>query len=625
MRRLRQLFPVRSACVLGAAVALAGGDAGDARSQNLPLPPGQLIVGPVYRGPPACPNPLCYGTSVPSIATGDDANLYLSLKYSVPPYTPGTSAAVVQTTAPTQYVRFYLPGGAVGGFIVGSNEVRGLTPTQIQNVLALQNTPTMETLVQVPAGTCLLVGPVNPNFGQQGGAIQEFLVGKSQGGPGCGPVPQYIDPSDFINQQPIGARALFYEPRAGGGNAGAVAGALDRGPYPALFTPMDGMYNSLDVLNYGNPAPLRAALTQLDGEVYASAKTVMLSDSLYLRETLLGRMRQAFFAGSPGPLAALASGGPTLAYADDSQTPSPPVLAYADEHSSAFPIKAPPLVPPAPTTVYWAQGIGAWGHLEGAGSAADVSRDLAGVFLGADRRVASNWLAGIAAGYTNSSLDISNPASSADINTAHLAGYTAATYGHWTLRGAAAASFNMLDTSRTIAFPGFAEAVTAHYDAPAAQVFGEAGYGIALGQIAAEPFAGLAFVHLSPDGFSESGGTGAAALEGDSGSDNIGYSTLGVRAAANWALTGAMVLTPHASAAWQHALGPVASTAALAFATNGAPFTATGVPLARDAALIDVGLDLHVNAQMTVAVSYFSQLADRIQDNSVQGSLRWRF
>jgi uncharacterized protein with beta-barrel porin domain len=78
---------------------------------------------------------------------------------------------------------------------------------------------------------------------------------------------------------------------------------------------------------------------------------------------------------------------------------------------------------PAHETVYWVQGVGAWGQPEGNGNAADVSRNLAGVFAGVDRRFGPNWLAGVAAGYTNSSVSVGDLASSAKINTAHLAGY----------------------------------------------------------------------------------------------------------------------------------------------------------------------------------------------------------
>jgi outer membrane autotransporter protein len=86
-----------------------------------------------------------------------------------------------------------------------------------------------------------------------------------------------------------------------------------------------------------------------------------------------------------------------------------------------------------------------------------------------------------------------------------------------------------------------------------------------------------------------------------------------------------MVLTPHASAAWQHAFGAVTPTAALAFESNGAPFTVAGVPLARDAALVEAGFDLHLNTRVTFSVFYFGELAGGVQDNSVKGNLSWHF
>ena len=406
----------------------------------------------------------------------------------------------------------------------------------------------MQTIVEVPAGTCLLIGTAGPILNAappatptgvwgHGGAVQDYVIGQQRNGAGCSSAAQYplfIPSGSYIEAQAIGAQALLYRPRAGGGNAGAVAGALDGGPYPALFTPMDSLYNSLDLLNYGNdPTPLRSALVQLDGEVYASAKTVLLTDSIYVREAVLGRLRQSSFMGQGGPLAALSAGGPALAYADSSEQASSTAdsaLSYADERRSAFPIKA-PAAPLPPDTVYWVQGIGAWGRLDGDGNAANVSRNLAGGFAGVDRRFAPNWIAGLAAGYTNPFLSIGNPSSSADINTDYLAGYVGASFGPWNLRAAAAGSFSLLDASRSIVFPGFADSAGSSYDATTAQVFGEVGYGIAFGPIATEPFAGLAFVSLHTTGFSEASSTSAAALSGSAGTNDVGYSTLGARAA----------------------------------------------------------------------------------------------
>ena len=315
----------------------------------------------------------------------------------------------------------------------------------------------------------------------------------------------------------------------------------------------------------------------------------MLNDSLYVREALLGRMRQASFAGGLGPTAALASGGPTLAYAEASGSSLSPsvasALAYADDQRPGFPIKAAPAAVPA--TTFWTQAVGAWGRFDGDGNAAAASRTLAGFFSGVDSRFGPNWLGGIAGGYTNASVSDSDRTNSASIETAHLAGYVAANYGPWNLRAAAATSFSTLGTNRSIAFPGFFDTATAHYGATTTQIFGEVSYGVTFGQIAAEPFGGLAFVHLDTDSFAETGGI--AALCG-SGSSDIGYSTLGGRTATNYVLPNGLVLTPRASAAWQHAFGSVTPTEALAFQSTGAPFTIAGLPLARDTALVESGL-----------------------------------
>jgi outer membrane autotransporter protein len=285
-----------------------------------------------------------------------------------------------------------------------------------------------------------------------------------------------------------------------------------------------------------------------------------------------------------------------------------------------------PLAPAAlrgPDIAWWAQGVGAWGKIGGDGNAADVSRNLAGFFSGVDSSFGTNWRAGIAGGYTNSSVRVNAQASAANVDTAHLAAYAGAAYGPWNLRSGAAVSWSTIDSSRAILFPGFADQATARYNATTAQVFGEVGHSIRFGNVAAEPFAGLAWVHLDTDGFSERGGL--AALVGSSASDDIGYSTLGARIATGVPLQNGMMLTPRASLAWQHALGDVTPGATLAFQSLGSAFSMSGVPLARDAALVESGVDLNINTSVTIGVSYVGQLSDRVNDHSVKGNLSWRF
>ena len=154
-------------------------------------------------------------------------------------------------------------------------------------------------------------------------------------------------------------------------------------------------------------------------------------------------------------------------------------------------------------------------------------------------------------------------------------------------------------------------------------MFGELGYGMTFGAAAAEPYAGLAWVHLDTASFTETGGV--SALAGTGNKDDVGYSTLGVRAATYYVLPNGMALIPRTSVAWQHAFGTVTPSAALSFQSTGAAFGIWGVPIARDAALVEAGGDLQLTTQAKVAISYAGQLADRAHDHSVKGNFTWRF
>ena len=106
----------------------------------------------------------------------------------------------------------------------------------------------------------------------------------------------------------------------------------------------------------------------------------------------------------------------------------------------------------------------------------------------------------------------------------------------------------------------------------------------------------------------------------------MGYTTVGLRVATEMMLPNGMVLVPHASIAWQHAFGDVRPEARLSFTgINGAAFSTSGVPLATNSALLDVGAALRVSAAVKVSLSYVGELADGARQNAVNGSITWNF
>ena len=155
------------------------------------------------------------------------------------------------------------------------------------------------------------------------------------------------------------------------------------------------------------------------------------------------------------------------------------------------------------------------------------------------------------------------------------------------------------------------------------QVFGEIGYGIALGRAALEPFAGIAYVNFDGDDFTEAGG--AAALAGSGQSFDTTFTTLGVRAATVLALTGTTAVTLRGTLGWRHAFGDVTPEARLAFSSGGVPFTTAGVPIAEDSLVTDFGLDFDLTRSVKLGLTYAGQFADDAQDHAVKGHFLWRF
>ncbi|AWM01289.2 autotransporter domain-containing protein [Bradyrhizobium amphicarpaeae] len=386
----------------------------------------------------------------------------------------------------------------------------------------------------------------------------------------------------------------------------ATAGAVD-----TAFLGGSGAFSAL----MGLTSPqLNAALDQLSGEVHASTVGTLANDSLAMRSAILGRLRQASFGGDMDAMAALSLGGPQTAFA-----------AYAMESALAYdksPVmtKAPPR--PVSDTVFWAQGLGAWGTFNGDGNAASVRRDLAGFITGVDTRVGGAGRLGFAAGYTGTRNTLDGRGSS-NVDTAHIAGYGGWRFGSINLRAGGAYAFHTIGTDRLANFVGFADRLTSRTDGSTGQVFGEVGYGVAFGKLALEPFAGAAWVRVHADASAELGG--AAALNVAAQTFETGYATLGARAATFVPLAHDMMLIPRATFAWQHAFNDVTPNAVMAFQVAPASFTISGVPVARDSLLAEAGVDFAIGRHMTIGLSYVGQLGNVVTDHAAKGKFSWAF
>ena len=338
----------------------------------------------------------------------------------------------------------------------------------------------------------------------------------------------------------------------------------------------------------------RAAFDQLSGEVHAAARTALIEDSRFLRNAVNDRLRAA-------------SGGVGAAAGD--------AVTYVDG-------KPVPVRPGIDRLAVWGQGFGSWGRIDGDGNAAKLERRTGGFFIGADVPVLDRWRLGAVAGYSRSHFDVKDRHSSGTSDNYHLGLYAGASWGALALRTGAAYTWHDIATNRTVGFPGFNDRLKGDYGAGTTQLFGELAYGFAMGATRFEPFANLAYVNLHTDGFVEQGG--AAALAGTAADTDTVFGTLGLRASTTFTLGGA-TLTAKGMLGWRHAFGDATPLAALRFAGGGSPFGIGGVPVARNAAVIEAGLDYAISPNASLGISYGGQFGSGLADHSAKANLNVRF
>lgn len=357
----------------------------------------------------------------------------------------------------------------------------------------------------------------------------------------------------------------------------------------ALTTLTSGpLFNALIFQSAGGA---RTAFDALSGEIHASVAGVLTDESRYLRDAVMARARL-----------------------DADTAPPPIIMSYA-----AGPLPRP--VSAGPMYFLWGQGFGAWGSMNADGNAARVNRSTGGFIIGADAAIDTIWRIGAAGGYSRSAIDAAARNSSAAADSYHGALYAGARFGGFGLRGGLAYTRHDIDANRAVIFPGFTDITRASYGAGTAQAFGEIGYRFAFAAVQVEPFGALAVVNHRTDGFREIGGP--AALTVQSNSRNTTFSTLGLNLNAPFSLGGALAQV-RASLGWRHAFGATTPLATAAF--TGTPFfTVAGVPIARDAFVIETALDVEIAPAVRLGVSYNGQIASGARDHGVKGRLAWTF
>ncbi|MDI4235698.1 autotransporter domain-containing protein [Bradyrhizobium sp. Arg237L] len=363
------------------------------------------------------------------------------------------------------------------------------------------------------------------------------------------------------------------------------------------------------------PDQARAAFDSVSGEVYPSLHSLMVDESALLRDAILGRQRQDTVQEPAGQQSI------ALAGEDDA------AVSYAKKARNAkagpqWPVKAqPPVIAPVYST--WVQGYGNWTRLNGDGNAATLRSATGGAVGGVDVTLDHIWRFGVATGGGRTDARVDARLSSGTIDTFHIAAYGGGQIGDIVLRTGAAYSHHGISTTRMVAFLGFGDIAKANYSAGTAQIFGEAAHRLQTGWMTTEAFADLAYVRIRSDGFRETGGP--AALTVAANDTSATFTTLGLRAQAPIPAPGPWLTTARGALGWQHAYDSVTSAASMSFAASPTPFAITSVPIARDALLVEAGLDTLMRQDMSLALLYTGRIATDASLHAVKVNVAIKF
>ncbi|MDO9268513.1 MAG: autotransporter-associated beta strand repeat-containing protein [Methylobacter sp.] len=269
---------------------------------------------------------------------------------------------------------------------------------------------------------------------------------------------------------------------------------------------------------------------------------------------------------------------------------------------------------------FWLKGLGGFGSVDGDGNAGRADNHSGGFALGADTELGDHAVLGAAAGYARSHVD----AVTANLG---MDSYQLSSYAKWQrdgnyIKGTVVGGFHQTDSRRTV----FENNASADYDSTTAGTALEAGRNIALLETATlTPYAGLQYLHLNRDGFTETGSDLANLNVREANEDSF-RTLLGARLSqivkAGWGVS----IQPMLHAAWVRENADRFSRLSADFAA--APATAYGVDgpkLERNRAAVGADLVTHFSETAQLNVAYNAELAKSDNWHTLSATFEYRW
>ena len=273
----------------------------------------------------------------------------------------------------------------------------------------------------------------------------------------------------------------------------------------------------------------------------------------------------------------------------------------------------------------WAQAFGGHASQDERDDISGYSANYTGLLFGADKALNEAWRVGGVFSYSHSAINNtdSTAGDTTQSNAYGLIGYAGYTAAQWYVNVSGGAIAQQYDVNRAVNFAGFNSTVSARFPGKTFVARAEAGSPIQVGRFMVTPLASLAYSYSRQNGYTESGGAGAALAVQATHSTSV-QTDMGLRFERAFATRYGEII-PNMQLAWRHEYvkARVAVNATYAADPTGeTAFSTLGSSPVANSGVMSMGVTLLRANNLSMTLLYQMQATSGYQSKG--GSLRMR-
>lgn len=261
------------------------------------------------------------------------------------------------------------------------------------------------------------------------------------------------------------------------------------------------------------------------------------------------------------------------------------------------------------------------GYLKDDSNADRLNNRGQGILIGADMLSNDTSTLGVALGYELTNLSIGGDrASKADIDAIHVLGYARTSINALDLKGGVGYSWLDVDSKRDISLGSATSKNKANYRGQQWQLFTETSHSFQLNtHTQLSPYVNLTYQQLKFNNFNEKGSLGT--LHSKKQTAHQLQSAFGSRA--EFTLTNKASI--YTDLAWQHNFGKRTPDTKLRFHGGVSDYKIKGIEMNKNNALVGVGANFQLADNINLNLGYEGQYGNRSKDHAVRGKLEIKF